>query len=124
MAHNMKRGSDDCKACPVKCLVDRYGMPEKDMLDMVRLNWRMAVLGVIASDAPEGTNYNRVRELTSLNSKTLTIILKGLTPANILNREDYRDKKRSAHVTYLLTGLGKEIVRSSCPLLCLARKAK
>ena len=119
-AHRMKKKSDSAIDCPVQEIIGKYGMDEKSLMNIVRLNWRMSILSILASGGSEGVNYNRLYSMTGLNPRTLSIVLKELTSEKVLKRTVTNGSP--PHVRYSLTKLGADVVRAPCPIFDMARK--
>ncbi len=105
--------------CPVQAIMDNYKMEEEEIMNVVRLNWRMSVLSILASSEPSGVNYNRIHSITGLNPRTLSIILKELTADKILKRAVSGGSP--PRVKYSLTKLGIDVAKAQCPIFDMAR---
>ncbi len=115
----MKAKSNAPENCPVQDIMSRYKLSEEGIMSMVRLNWRMSVLGILSASDSEGINYNRIHSITGLNPRTLSIILKELTSEKVLKRTVTGGSP--PHVKYSLTKLGADVVRAPCPIFDMAR---
>ncbi|MCL5100536.1 MAG: winged helix-turn-helix transcriptional regulator [Candidatus Marsarchaeota archaeon] len=100
--------------CPVERVTRSYGLNRKEIVDLVRMNWRAIVLEIIVTNKKSMT-YGMIAEESGLNSKTLSSILKILTNENMLERHEIKGVKK--RVEYSATIIGKRIATMPCPLL-------
>lgn len=104
--------------CPVDRVVGLYGVSNDEMLRLVRMNWRMVVLEIIAQGSP--IPYSMIAKRSGLNSRTLTIVLKELAAERLIDRHVSVGKGTS----YSVSIIGSRIVTMPCPLLRFASERK
>lgn len=103
--------------CPVDRVTGSYGVSEEGVVRLIRMNWRMVVLELVAKrGAP--MSYNAIARESGLNSRTLATVLKELTKENLLDRKTVFGSK--ARAEYTATIIGKRMATMPCPLLRFA----
>ncbi len=107
--------------CPVERVVGSYGISSNDIARLVRMNWRMVVLEIVA--AHEGAMpYSDIASESGLNSRTLSIILRELTKERLLDK--HGPSEGSGRAGYSASMIGKRIATMPCPILRFASERK
>jgi DNA-binding HxlR family transcriptional regulator len=107
--------------CPVEKVVKSYGVSSMEMARLVRMNWRMVVLSLVAGSG-KPMQYSRIEKESGLNSRTLALVLKELTKEKLLDRKEISGAGRK--IEYSATIIGKRIATMPCPLLKFASDKK
>ena len=107
--------------CPVENVVKSYGVSSREIARLVRMNWRMVVLSLVAGSG-KPIQYSRIERESGLNSRTLALVLKELTREKLLDRKELPGAGRK--VEYSATIIGKRIATMPCPLLKFASDKK
>ena len=104
--------------CPVERTVETYKMLDRESLvKLVRMNWRMVVLEIVASSGGPMT-YGGIARISGLSSRTVSKILKELTAERLLERKPVPG--RGARKSYSATIIGMRISTMQCQILRFA----
>ncbi len=104
--------------CPVERTIETYKMLDrKSLMKLVRMNWRMVVLEIVASSG-EPMTYGSIARISGLSSRTISRILKELTAEKLLERKPMPG--HGAREGYSATIIGTRISTMPCPILKFA----
>lgn len=119
MVSEMNRKMRKQGECPVQIITEKYGLDEDSLMGIVRLNWRMAIIGILGKIDGKTANYNTISRITGLNPRMLSIVLKELTKEKLVSRVAIEGKPTFR--AYRLTTAGMEIAGAQCPILSIAK---
>lgn len=104
-------------ACPITNVMGGYGIGSRIMLKIVRMNWRMTVMSIMACSGGS-MHYNDIHRSSGLNPRTLSLVLKDLTESRLVGRKV--ESGPAVRVRYSLTEAGRKLSQSGCPFLEIA----
>lgn len=107
--------------CPILQVMGDYNISRKGMLNVVRMNWRMTLLEIIAGGNGR-MHYNKLLRVSGLNPRTLSLVLGDLARDKFVKR--IVEPGPGISVTYGLTDAGSKIAMSGCLLLEIAGDTK
>ena len=100
------------RLCPVSKKVSE-GMDLQSLRQLIKSHWHLSTLEVLKSLG--SSNFNKLYDISGLNPKTLTSVLKDLVGMGLVER-----KVVSQHplaVSYSITEKGISVVSLDCPFI-------
>ena len=89
------------------------GMDLHSLRQLIKSHWHLSTLEILRSTGP--SNFNRLYDISGLNPKTLTSVLKDLVGMGLVERKVV--SQRPLAVSYSITEKGIGVVSLDCPFI-------
>ena len=107
----MKNGVES--SCPIPGIMSSERVGAEAVLSLLKSEWKLLVLNLVSYN--RHMRYNEIKEMSGLNSKTLSMVLRELTQSGLLSKEV--TEKWPIRADYSLTSAGMKIATVRCPLI-------
>ena len=102
--------------CVIRQMLDGHEVQGETLEKVIKSNWQITVTFILNAKA-DGMFFNEILAESGLTARTLSSILKSLEAEKMLSRNVV--DSRPVRVRYTLTGIGKKLASSGCPLIAL-----
>jgi DNA-binding HxlR family transcriptional regulator len=112
MVSDKKKGA--AGICIIQHMLDSNELQGEKLERIVRSNWQITI-ALILNAKPEGMFFNEILSESGLTARTLSSVLKSLEAEKMLSRMVV--DSHPIRVKYALTGVGKKLASSGCPII-------